>query len=70
MRKSVPEPVWGNMKQRDDLVQLHYRGLDKAGREFKLRCVMHNLRKLFKVFANNVKARKKMIEMGTKPLAG
>ncbi len=70
MRKSVPEPVWGNMKQRDDLVQLHYRGLDKAGREFKLRCAMHNLRKLFKVFANNVKARKKIIEMGTKPLAG
>jgi len=68
MRKSVPEPVWGNMKQRDDLVQLHYRGLDKAGKEFKLRCVMHNLRKLFKVFATNTIARKTIIEMGAIPL--
>ncbi|TDO93892.1 DDE family transposase [Halanaerobium saccharolyticum] len=68
MRKSVPEPVWGNMKQRDDLVQLHYRGLDKAGKEFKLRCVMHNLRKLFKVFANNTAARNTIIKMGTVPL--
>ncbi|MFW6016509.1 MAG: transposase [bacterium] len=68
MRKSVPEPVWGNMKQRDGLIQLHYRGLDKAGKEFKLRCVMHNLRKLFKVFANNISARNKIIEMDAIPL--
>jgi transposase len=69
MRKSVPEPVWGNMKEQDDLAQLHYRGLDKAGREFILRCVMHNSRKLFKVFAGNVTARNEIIVMGSKPFA-
>jgi hypothetical protein len=57
------------MKQRDALIQLHYRGLDKASREFKLRCGMHNLRKLFTVFANNKTTRNKIIEMGAKPLA-
>ncbi len=68
-RKSVPEPVWGNLKQRDGLDQLHYRGLDKANREFKLRCVMHNLRKLLKVFINNTEARNQIIEMGITPSA-
>jgi len=57
------------MKEQDDLAQLHYRGLDKTGREFILRCVMHNLRKLFKVFAENVTARNKIIGMGSKPFA-
>jgi adenine-specific DNA glycosylase len=66
-RKSVPEPVWGNMKKRDGLIQLHYRGLDKAGKEFRLRGIMHNLRKLFKVFVNNPKARNEITLMGIHP---
>ncbi|MFW6273113.1 MAG: IS1182 family transposase [bacterium] len=68
-RKSVPEPVWGNLKQQDGLDQLHYRGLDKASKEFKLRCVMHNLRKLLKVFINNTEARNQIIAMGATPTA-
>ena len=64
-RKSVPEPVWGNMQKQDGLIQLHYRGLDKADKEFKLRAVMHNLRKLLKVFINNPEARKEIENMGT-----
>jgi len=66
-RKSVPEPVWGNMQKQDGLIQLHYRGLDKASKEFKLRCAMHNLRKLFKVFVNNPKARIEIENMGLYP---
>jgi len=66
-RKSVPEPVWGNMQKRDGLIQLHYRGLDKAGKEFKLRCTMHNLRKLLKVFMNNPEARTEIENMGSYP---
>jgi len=37
-RKAVSEPVWGNMQSRDGLAQLHHRGLDKASKEFILRC--------------------------------
>ncbi|MFW6026103.1 MAG: IS1182 family transposase [Candidatus Woesearchaeota archaeon] len=64
-RKSVSEPVWGNMRRKDNLIQLHYRGLDNAGKEFKLRAIMQNLRKLFKVFANNPQARHKIENMGS-----
>ena len=66
-RKSVPEPVWANMQKQDGLIQLHYRGLDKASKEFKLRSMMHNLRKLLKVFMNNSEARKKIENMGIYP---
>lgn len=66
-RKSVAEPIWGNMQRQDGLIQLHYRGLDKASREFKLRCVMHNLRKLLKVFKNNPKAQNEIENMGLYP---
>jgi hypothetical protein len=66
-RKSVSEPVWGNMQNRDGLIQLHYRGLEKAGKEFKLRCVMHDLRKLLKVFVNNSQARDEITHMGEYP---
>ena len=50
LRKSIPEPVWGNIKTQDDLIQLHYRGIDKAGLEFELHCLMQNIRKLLKVY--------------------
>jgi transposase len=66
-RKSVAEPIWGNMQRQEGLIQLHYRGLDKASREFKLRCVMHNLRKLLKVFKNNPEARNEIENMGSYP---
>ena len=66
-RKSVSEPVWGNMQKQDGLIQLHYRGLDKASKEFKLRSIMHNLRKLLKLFINNPKARNKIENMGIYP---
>ncbi|QKY68436.1 transposase [Lentibacillus sp. CBA3610] len=44
-RKSVPEPVWGNIQVQDEWKQMHGRGMDNASREFKLHCVMHNIRK-------------------------
>jgi len=50
MRKSVPEPVWGNIKTQDDFIQMHYRGIEKAGFEFELHCLMQNIRKLLKVY--------------------
>jgi predicted TIM-barrel fold metal-dependent hydrolase len=50
MRKSVPEPVWGNIKTQDDFIQMHFRGIEKAGLEFELHCLMQNIRKLLKVY--------------------
>jgi len=50
LRKSVPEPVWGNIKTQDDFIQMHYRGLEKAGLEFELHCLLQNIRKLLKVY--------------------
>ena len=50
LRKSVPEPVWGNIKTQDGFIQMHYRGIDKAGLEFELHCIMQNIRKLLKVY--------------------
>jgi len=52
-RKSVPEPVWGNMKVQDGFNQMHYRGIEKASLEFKLHCLMQNIRKLLKVYFNS-----------------
>jgi hypothetical protein len=50
MRKSVPEPVWGNIKTQDGFNQMHYRGIEKAGLEFRLHCLIQNIRKLLKVY--------------------
>jgi transposase len=52
-RKSVPEPVWGNIQVQDSWKQMHGRGMDNASREFKLHCVMHNIRKILKVYLNS-----------------
>jgi hypothetical protein len=46
LRKSVPEPVWGNIKVQDGFTQMHYRGIEKAGLEFGLHCIVQNIRKL------------------------
>ena len=50
LRKSVPEPVWGNIKTQDDFIQMHYRGIENAGYEFELHCIVQNIRKLLKVY--------------------
>jgi hypothetical protein len=49
-RKSIPEPVWGNIKTQDDFIQMHYRGIEKASLEFELHCLLQNIRKLLKVY--------------------
>ena len=50
LRKSIPEPVWGNIKTQDDFIQMQYRGIENAGYEFELHCVVQNIRKLLKVY--------------------
>ena len=50
LRKSIPEPVWGNIKTQDDFTQMQYRGIENAGYEFELHCIVQNLRKLLKVY--------------------
>jgi transposase len=50
LRKSIPEPVWGNIQTQDGLTQMHYRGLGKASLEFRLHSAMHNIRKIVKVY--------------------
>ncbi len=64
LRKSVPEPVWGNMVVNDELNQMHYRGMVKVGKEFMLRCVSHNLRKLAKTFNYKKKVQEMLEKMG------
>lgn len=54
LRKSVPEPVWGNIQLQDGWRQMHGRGMDNASREFKLHCVIHNIRKILKVYFNSL----------------
>jgi transposase len=53
LRKSIPEPVWGNIKVQDGFTQMHYRGIDKASLEFQLHSLMQNVRKLFKVYLHS-----------------
>ncbi|MUV36893.1 hypothetical protein JNUCC1_03239 [Lentibacillus sp. JNUCC-1] len=53
-RKSVPEPVWGNIQTQDGWKQMHMRGKKNASREFKLHCVMHNIRKIVKLYLNSL----------------
>ena len=50
LRKSIPEPVWGNIKTQDDFIQMQYRGLENTGYEFELHCIVQNIRKLLKVY--------------------
>ena len=53
LRKTIPEPVWGNIKTQDGLTQMHYRGLDKSSLEFELHCAMYNIRKILKLYFNS-----------------
>jgi hypothetical protein len=50
LRKSVPEPVWGNIKTQDDFTQMRYRGIEKVSLEWELHCLIQNIRKLLKVY--------------------
>ena len=50
LRKSIPEPVWGNIKTQDDFIQMQYRGIENAGYEFELHCIVQNIRKLLKTY--------------------
>lgn len=50
LRKSIPEPVWGNIKVQDGFIQMHYRGIEKATLEFNLHSLMQNIRKMLKVY--------------------
>ena len=48
-RKSIVEPVFGQIKQARGFVQFSLRGLDKMQGEWALICLTHNLLKLFGV---------------------
>jgi len=50
LRKSIPEPVWGNIKTQDNYTQMHFRGIENAGPEFGLHCLIQNIRKLMKAY--------------------
>jgi hypothetical protein len=48
MRKAMVEPVFGQTKERRGFRRFRFRGQDKAGAEWKLICLTHNLLKLFR----------------------
>ena len=47
-RKAIVEPVFGLMREQLGLLRFLVRGLDKVKAEWRLLCVAHNLRKLWK----------------------
>lgn len=50
LRKILPEPVFGQIKQTRGFRQFLLRGLDKANDEWRLICTGHNLLKLYKAY--------------------
>lgn len=50
LRKTIPEPVWGNIKIQNGLTQMHYRGLDKSTLEYRLHYAIYNIRKILKAY--------------------
>jgi transposase len=48
MRKAIVEPVFGQIKEWRGFRRFSLRGLEKAGAEWKLICLTHNLLKLFR----------------------
>lgn len=48
MRKAIVEPVFGQIKERRGFRRFSFRGLEKAGLEWKLICLTGNLLKLFR----------------------
>lgn len=54
LRKELPEPVFGQIKQARGFRQFLLRGEDKADGEWKIICVGHNLLKLFGAHRNGL----------------
>lgn len=54
LRKELPEPVFGRIKQARGFWQFLLRGLDKVSREWHLICTGHNLLKLFGAFKDGL----------------
>jgi len=57
LRKELPEPVFGQIKQARGFNQFLLRGADKVSGEWKLICTGHNLLKLFGVHRNGLLGR-------------
>jgi transposase len=57
LRKELPEPVFGQIKQVRGFSQFLLRGVDKVGGEWKLICAGHNLLKLFGAHWNGLLGR-------------
>ena len=51
-RKSIVEPVFGQIKQVRGFRQFLLRGLEKVGGEWALICVTHNLLKFHKIICS------------------
>lgn len=56
LRKELPEPVFGQIKQVRGFRQFLLRGLDKVSVEWKVICTGHNLLKLFGAWKNGLVA--------------
>ena len=54
LRKELPEPVFGQIKQVRGFRQFLLRGLDKVSIEWKVICTGHNLLKLFGAWKNGL----------------
>jgi transposase/signal recognition particle subunit SEC65 len=54
LRKELPEPVFGQIKQVRGFRQFLFRGLDKVSGEWKFICTGHNLLKLFGAWRNGL----------------
>ena len=60
LRKELPEPVFGQIKQVRGFSQFLLRGVDKVSGEWKLVCAGHNLLKLFGALRNGLLDREAM----------
>ena len=58
LRKELPEPVFGQIKQARGFRQFLLRGEDKTDGEWKIICVGHNLLKLFGAHRNGLLSRR------------
>ena len=57
LRKELPEPVFGQIKQVRGFRQFLLRGKEKVGGEWRLVCTGHNLLKLFGALSNGLVGR-------------
>lgn len=54
LRKELPEPVFGQIKQVRGFRQFLFRGLEKVSGEWKVICTGHNLLKLFRAWKDGL----------------